>query len=90
MKVIVNGVEKKVSMREWEGTQYSCDFFSDVETNVRDCQEMTEEEYSDMISYWESEVESFNSGEWSEQFGYRYEELEYTTLEKNEIAFFYD
>lgn len=71
MTIIVNGIEKNITMKAWNGSQYSPDVFGDVEPNVHDWQEMTEDEFGQLVDFWQDEVESYNNGEYSEQFGER-------------------
>lgn len=48
--------EKTLTMREWNGTQWNNDFFNDAECNIVDGSTVTAEQYSEIVEYWESEV----------------------------------
>ncbi len=76
MKYIVNGKEHEMSMRVWDGQQYSPDFFYEMEIDLgydkiddEGRRIVTAKRYREIVDYWQSEVDAANSGEWSEQFG---------------------
>lgn len=76
MRYIVNNEAKNVSMKIWDGEQYSPDFFYDMEIdlgydeiNEEGDRIVTPERYAQIVDYWQSEVDAANGGEWSEQFG---------------------
>lgn len=75
------GEKKELYMKNWENTQWSCDFFNDIETDVRDGSDVTAEKYAEIVSFWEDEVNAHNKGLETEMFG------EYNGVE---IGFFYD
>lgn len=75
------GEVKTLSMMVWEDGQWGVDFFNDAECNVIDGSEVTEKEYEQIVSYWESEVNDHNEGEYTEQFG---------DYNEKEIGFFHD
>lgn len=85
MTLYVNGVAKKVELRNWQDDGWNCgyspDFFYDLETNFVDGQDVTEKEYQDLIDFWADEVSRHNAGEETEIFG------EY---DGTEIVFFCD
>ena len=73
----------RVTLRSYKDGQASPDVFSDFETNVPQAylQEQGGEAYLitamnfvRICDYWRSEVDSFNSDNWSEQFGDRLEQ----------------
>ena len=74
MKYEVNGIIKEVAMKVWDGSQYSPDFFYDMEVERYNMDEdgvqhISAEQYAEMMNYWYDEVECANNGVWSEQFG---------------------
>lgn len=76
MKYIVNNEEKNITLKAWNGNQYSPDFFSDMEIDLGydEIDEdgnriVTAERYAEIVDYWQGEVDAANSGNWSEQFG---------------------
>lgn len=75
------GQIKKLSMRVWNGTQWSVDFFNDAECNIIDESTVTQEEYKRIIEYWEDEVQQHNNGKYTEQFG---------DYDGKEIGFWFD
>ena len=76
MKYIVNNIEKNITLKVWDGAQYSPDFFYDMEidmgvdpVNEDGSRVVSEQRYNAIVDYWTSEVETANGGGWSEQFG---------------------
>lgn len=74
-----------VSLKMWNGSDWSCDCFQDLECNFAQDHEVddetgdiacTEEELNDLISFWEGEVENVNVGRYSEVLSLTEEELE--------------
>ena len=75
------GETKHLYMRIWEGDQWGADFFNDAECNVEDGSTVTDEEYQEIVRYWESEVNDHNNGMYTEQFD---------DYDGTEIGFFHD
>lgn len=70
MKLYINGTEKKITLRAWNGERWGEDFFADlVEDHLMWGAEITEKQYADEVSYWENEVDNFNAGEPTETWG---------------------
>ena len=76
MKFNVNGTEKEITLKVWNGNQYSYDCFGDVETSLKYPREeggtaliCTEEEYQELVKFWEKECKMYNEDGWSECFG---------------------
>lgn len=72
MTVYVNGVAKTLTLRNWRdgwNCGYSPDYFYELETNISDGQDLTEQEYADLVWFWETEVSAHNNGEYTEMFG---------------------
>ena len=76
MKYIVDGQLKEIAMKAWSGTQYSPDFFADMEIDLGQDEIdedgnriVTAERYAEIVDYWQSEIDAANNGGWSEQFG---------------------
>lgn len=76
MTINVNGKYYEVSLKVWDGNQYSPDFIRDMEIDLGDwkydedgVRACTPDEYRSVVEYWQSEVDAANSGAWSEQFG---------------------
>ena len=91
MKYNVNDEIKEITMKVWDGSQYSPDFFYDMETHRYNLDEdgiqhISAEEYAEIVNYWREEVETANDGSYSEQFGHW---REYHS-EPEELALFAD
>lgn len=78
MKFNVNGQIKEVTLKEWQGDGYSPDFFGDMEVNFPATHEVeeggstiicTEEEFSELVEWWEDEVKAYNKGKDTEALG---------------------
>lgn len=69
MKLYVNGAEKKITLRAWNGESWGPDFFADAEEGYCNGQEVTAEEYEDIVKTWADAVEEYNSKRWSEICG---------------------
>ncbi len=69
MTLYVNGIEKTITLCPWEGDHWGCDCFNDLECNIADGSDVTAEGYANIVEYWQGEVDAYNSGAWSEQFG---------------------
>lgn len=69
MKLYVNGAEKEITMRAWNGENWGPDFFGDAEDGYYNGQEVTEEEYRDIVEAWGDAVEEYNSKRPSELMG---------------------
>lgn len=83
MLFIVNGVEKRITLRKWDerSSRWGEDMFPDLETDHTNGCDVTPEEYQDIIDYWESELEAYTDGYASEHFGQRdWDDLEDETL----------
>lgn len=63
------GEEKSLCLKEWDGTKWGADFFSEAECNVIDGSEVSADEYQNIVDYWECEVADHNNGDFTEQFG---------------------
>lgn len=70
MKLIIKETNeiKTLEMRIWDGDQWGVDFFNDAEHNVPDGSIVSIDDYNEIISYWEDQVERHNAGEYTEQF----------------------
>lgn len=70
MKLYVNGAEKELTMRSWDGERWGEDFFADlVEDHLMCGAEITEKQYTEEVSFWSEEVENFNAGKTTETWG---------------------
>nr|DAZ52126.1 MAG TPA: hypothetical protein [Caudoviricetes sp.] len=70
MKLYVNGTEKELTMRSWDGERWGEDFFADlVEDHLMCGAEITEKQYTEEVSFWAEEVENFNAGKTTETWG---------------------
>lgn len=76
MKYIVDGLSKEITLKVWNGKQYSPDFFCDMEIDLGQDEIdedgnriVTAERYAEIKDYWQGEVDAANSGNYSEQFG---------------------
>lgn len=76
MKYNVNGETKEITMKVWNGTQYTPDFFNDMECpGLHDEMDeegiaiVTAERYAEIVEYWQDECRIANEGGYSEQFG---------------------
>ena len=45
------------------------DFFNDAEVNVQELSEVSQKQFNEIVEYWKNEVEWYNTGHYSEQFG---------------------
>lgn len=63
------GEAKTITLKAWDGDNYSCDFFAELETDLIDGSEISEAEYAKVVDYWASEVNDHNDGKNTEQFG---------------------
>lgn len=89
MKLYVNGAEKELTMRAWDGERWGEDFFADlVEDHLMCGAEITEKQYTEEVSFWTEEVEKFNAGKTTETWG---NPDEYEGWEnRSELSFDYD
>ena len=66
MTLYVNGIAKNVELRNWQddgwNSGYTPDYFYDLETNLVDGQDVTENEYQDLIYFWADEGSRRNTG----------------------------
>ena len=71
MLLYVDGVAKNITLTAWDkdNNQWSCCFFGDLETSYQDGQDISKEEYDNIVSYWEEQVNDYNAGLPTEQFG---------------------
>lgn len=70
MKLYVNGAEKEITLRAWNGERWGEDFFADlVEDHMMWGAEITGKQYAEEVSFWEDEVDRFNAGEPTETWG---------------------
>ena len=71
MTLWVNNEEKRLSLRPWNeaDNQYGCDCFADIERNVVTGSEMSQEEFDQLVEFWEDEVAWYNAGNASECLG---------------------
>ena len=70
MKLYVNGAEKELTMRAWDGERWGEDFFADlVEDHLMWGAEITEKQYAEEVSFWTEEVKKFNAGKTTETWG---------------------
>lgn len=75
MIINVNGTEKNLCIKQWDGGQYYPDCAADLlAPDVKDGQSMTEQEYADLVEYCESELTSYNNGYDTDLLGSRYPE----------------
>lgn len=61
MKLYVDGAEKEITLRAWNGENWGPDFFGDAEDGYYNGQEVTEEEYRDIVEAWGDAVEEYNN-----------------------------
>lgn len=85
MRIATESRDVEVTLRVWNGSNWGCDCFQDLECNFAQDHEVddetgdiacTEEELNDLISFWEGEVEDVNAGKYSEVLSLTEEELE--------------
>lgn len=85
MRVITEKRTVEISLRVWNGSNWECDCFQDLECNFAQAHDIdeetgdiacTEEELNDLISFWEGEVEDVNAGRYSEVLSLSDEEIE--------------
>ena len=70
MKLYVDGAEKEITLRAWNGERWGEDFFDAlVEDHLTWGAEITGEQYAEEVGCWEAEVEKFNAGEPTETWG---------------------
>lgn len=70
MKLYVNGAEKEITLRAWNGENWGEDFFADlVEEHLMWGAEITEKQYAEEVSFWAEEVGNFNAGKTTETWG---------------------
>lgn len=74
-----------VSLKMWNGSDWGCDCFDELEVNFASNHEIdeetgdiacTDEELDELIDFWEGEVADVNAGKYSECLSLTEEELE--------------
>ena len=74
----VEGELKEITLRYWDGERWSPDCFGELERTVpgmyklgdgNDAYIVTANEFAQIVDYWQSEIDLYNGGGYSEQLG---------------------
>lgn len=77
MKFITMNKIHDVTLKTWDGERWSPDMFAELETlngiaceydYAADAYLISEEDFAELVDYWQNEVDTFNAGGKSEQF----------------------
>lgn len=60
---------KRVELHPWERDHWGGDFFADVEANYHEESRIGKKAFRELVDYWQNEVDTYNNGGYSEQFG---------------------
>ena len=67
MKLNMESVREAAKTTGWGDWRSGC--YTEIFLDISDGQDLTEQEYADLVWFWETEVSAHNDGEYTEMFG---------------------